>query len=162
VLALPGVARSDHIKNPAEVLPAKTIAYGELRQPGQLVKEVASLFEGSALGNVPDSLARLFEGRERPHRMEDVGAAGLLFAPEVSREVPRMRGAAVALTGMGRMGPEWVAVLLPGDSNGPPFLLRAFLATGPVRPAGQVEGVQLYQLVMSGSAIRPPGARPDF
>src|SRR5262249_14218046 len=67
------------------------------------------------------------------------------------------RGAGIALTGIGGMGPEWVAVVLPGDSNGPAFLLRAFLATGPVRPAGEVEGVRLYQLVMGGPGIRPPG-----
>src|SRR4051794_2730613 len=125
-------ARADHVKDPAEVLPAKTIIYGELRQPGQLAKEVASLFEGSALENVPDSLSRLFDDRERPRHIERLGAAGLPFAPEVIREVQRLRGAAIALTGMGRMGPEWVAIILPGDSNGPAFLLRAFLATGPV------------------------------
>src|SRR5438067_11915570 len=85
-------ARADHIKDPAEVLPAKTIAYGELRQPGQLAKEVASLFEGSALENVPDSLARLFDGHERPRHLEGPGAAGLLFAPAVIRAMQRLRG----------------------------------------------------------------------
>jgi len=79
----------------------------------------------------------------------------------VIREVQRLRGAAIALTGMGRAGPEWVAVILPGDSNGPAFLLRAFLATGPVRPAGECEGVRLYQLGMGGSAIKLPGQRPE-
>jgi hypothetical protein len=162
VLALPGAAWADHIKDPAEVLPAKTIAYAELRQPGQFAKEVASLFEGSALGNVPDSLAQLFDGHERPRHLEGVGAVGLLFSPEVIREVRRLRGAGIALTGMGRMGPEWVAIVLPGDSNGPAFLLRVFLSTGPVRPAGQFEGVRLYQLVMGGSRIRPPEPRPEF
>src|SRR5262245_50236078 len=46
------------IKDPAEVLPAKTLAYGEFRQPGQFLKEFADLFEGSVLGNLPDSLAK--------------------------------------------------------------------------------------------------------
>src|SRR4051794_11096736 len=119
----PARARADHVKDPAELLPANTIVYGELRQPGQFAREVASLFEGSALENVPDSLAKLFEGRERPRHIEGLGAAGLAFAPEVIREVKRLRGAAIALTGMGRAGPEWVAVILPGDSNGPAFLL---------------------------------------
>src|SRR5262249_29794956 len=47
VLALPGTtpARADHIKDPAEVMPAKSVVYVELHQPGQLVKEIASLFE---------------------------------------------------------------------------------------------------------------------
>src|SRR5262249_20677581 len=56
VFSLLGSARvrADHLKDPAEVLPAKTVVYGELRQPGQLVKEIGSLLEGSALENVPD------------------------------------------------------------------------------------------------------------
>jgi hypothetical protein len=163
IVSLLGPARAlaDHVKDPAEVLPAKTIVYGELRQPGQLAKEIASLFEGSVLGNVPDSLSKLFDGRERPRGMEGVGAAGLLFAPEVIREVQRVRGAAIALTGMGRMGPEWVAVVLPGDSNGPAFLLRAFLATGPVRSMGECEGVRLYQLVMGGAVFKQPRRQPE-
>jgi hypothetical protein len=168
VLALPGTtpARADHIKDPAELMPAKTVVYVELRQPGQLVKEIANLFEGTALGNVPDSLTKLFDRGDRPRGSEPLGASGLLFAPEVIREVQRIRGAGVAFTGMGKMGPEGVAVILPGDSNGPPLLMRAFLATGPVRPAGEVEGVKLYQLVAGGGArfkleeTRPP-RRPD-
>ncbi len=105
VLALPGTtpARADHIKDPAEVMPAKTVVYVELRQPGQLVKELANLFEGSALGNVPDSLTKLFDRGDRPRGSEGLSAAGLLFAPEVICEVQRIRGAAVAFTGMGKM-----------------------------------------------------------
>jgi len=158
-------ARADHLKDPAEVLPAKTIVYGELRQPGQLVKEIGSLLEGSALENVPDSLTKLFGDRERPRHTEGLGAAGLLFSPEVIRELQRMHGAAVALTGMGKAGPEWVAVVLPGESNGPAFLMRTFLATGPVRPIGECEGVRLYQISMGGSRVGPrPGLRerPDI
>ena len=41
------------IKNPADVMPAKTVVYGELRQVGQLGQEIAGLFGGSALSNVP-------------------------------------------------------------------------------------------------------------
>src|SRR5262245_27385362 len=163
VLALPGTtpARADHIKDPAELMPAKSVVYVELHQPGQLVKEIASLFEGSALGNVPDSLTKLFDRGERPRGSEPLGAAGLLFAPEVIRELQRIRGAGVAFTGMGKMGPEGVAVILPGDSNGPPFLMRAFLAAGPVRPAGEVEGVKLYQLALGGGArFKQDGPRP--
>src|SRR5436190_10624702 len=87
-------ARADHLKDPAEVLPAKTIVYGELRQPGQLVKEIGSLLEGSALENVPDSITKLIDDRKRLRDMEHLGrdtrglsAVGLFFAPEVIREL---------------------------------------------------------------------------
>jgi len=49
----PARARADHVKDPAELLPANTIVYGELRQPGRFAKEVASLFEGSPWRTFP-------------------------------------------------------------------------------------------------------------
>lgn len=159
------------IKSPADLLPADTLAYGELRQPGQLAREVASLFEGSALGNVPDSLARLTAGmKDQPmaaaqaRRMfGELGGMGLLFAPEVIREVQRLQGAAVAFTGFKNGQPEWLAVVLPGGSNAPSFAMRAFLATGNAVPAGEVEGVRLYRGRMGwggGSRLKQPGFGP--
>src|SRR5262249_43764191 len=52
--------RAQVIKSPAEVLPAGTLAYIELHQPGILAKEVARLVEGSYLSDVPYSLAPLY------------------------------------------------------------------------------------------------------
>ena len=52
-------ARSQQVKDPAEILPANVLASVGLRQPGSLAREIAALFKDSVLGNVPDSLARL-------------------------------------------------------------------------------------------------------
>ena len=166
------------VKDPAELLPANTLAYAELRQPGKLVKEFADLFEGSVLANVPDSFARLLPpGQKLPRRGHSefaaLGGFGLILSPEVIKEMQRIQGMAIALTGFKGGEPEWLAVVLPGESNAPAFVMRAVLSTAPVLPAGEVEGVKLYRVVLGGSSsirkggpgprpprVKPPTARP--
>jgi hypothetical protein len=152
------------VTDPAELLPATTLAYAEVRQPGQLVKEFASLFEGSVLADVPDSLTKLLPPGEKPPRRGwgPLGGFGLLFAPEVVKEAKRLQGAAIALTGFKEGQPEWLAVVLPGESNAPAFLMRAVLATAPVTPAGEVEGVRLYRVIIGGGTmVKPRGGPPQ-
>jgi hypothetical protein len=168
LIGWPGLAAGQTIKTPADVMPAKAIGYIELRQPGQLVKEVQSLFEGSILSN-PDALAKLQEKyklssfRRGP---EEMLAASLLLAPEIPAEIGRMQGAAVAITGIDKEDrdmPEFVAVILPGDSN----LLRLMWRAAPLaimsgyasfdgktriegtsrfESVGEVEGVRIYRM----------------
>jgi hypothetical protein len=173
--------RGQQIKDPAEVLPAGTLGYVELRQPGPLAKEVAGLFKGSVLSNVPDSLARL---RARPGANpmggpQVAGMFGLLVSPEVIAELGRMQGGAVAFTSLptDKDPPEYVVIILPGESNAPGLVMRSVLTavvSGSARtspdgkveqsqtafePVGDVEGVKLYRQVERQSA--GPGAGPD-
>ncbi|HEV3262736.1 MAG TPA: hypothetical protein VG013_38225 [Gemmataceae bacterium] len=154
------------IDDPAALVPAKTLAYAELRQPGQLAKEIASLFEGSALGNVPDSLAKFRAKYDKgpsvgPRSEAAMGVFGLMMAPEIVKEVQRLRGAAFALTGIGKQGqPQFVVMILPGESNAPGLLMRSLLTVGPTSPAGEVEGVRLYRLALYGAATMPKPSLP--
>src|SRR5204863_479530 len=59
-LGWPGLAAAQSIKTPAELMPADAATYIELRQPGQLVKELQGLLEGSVLSR-PAALAKLQE-----------------------------------------------------------------------------------------------------
>ncbi len=148
-LSLAPVRAAEPIRDPAELLPAGTLACGELRQPGTLFKEFASLLEDSALGNVPDSLARLRGKDDEPaarRAIHEVGAIGLMLSPEMVREAGRLQGAIIALTGFKKDRPEFVAIILPGESNGPGFVMRAFLTLETVRPIQEVEGVKIYQM----------------
>src|SRR5205823_11119433 len=100
------------------------LAYAELRLPGPLVKEIASLFENTPLANVPDSLLKLWGPKGPPPQTtatatRGMGAIGLLFSPEMLREAERVQGAAVALTGVKDGQPQGVLMILPGESNGP-------------------------------------------
>jgi hypothetical protein len=88
---------AQEIKDPAELMPAKTLANAEIRHAGKLVKEVGALLKDSALGNVPDSLLKFrtkFDKGPIGRRMDEVGVAGLMFAPEVIAELGRLQGAA--------------------------------------------------------------------
>lgn len=169
-LCCDGPALAQEARHPAEWVPAKSLVYAELREPGMLARELAGLFEASALGNVPDSLAKIRAEEGRPRfrgDIEEAAAAGLLWSPEVVNELGRIRGAVVAVTGMDKEEkrmPEFVVIMLPGESNAPSFLLRAFItashssygsSNGKERvesrtafePAGEVEGVRLYRQV---------------
>ncbi len=159
-------------RRPAEVMPAKVLAYVELREPGRIVKEITSLFEGSVLGNVPDSLAPLrnkYASTSRGGGPDEMAIAGMVLAPEIAAELGRIPGAAIAITGIDKETkemPEFIAVILPGDSNLAPLMMRMAItatgfgsssfgpggqkhyeARGGFEPAGEVEGVRIYRLV---------------
>ena len=167
-----GVPAPTQVKRPAELLPASTLAYAEVRQPGRLAAEFAGLFAGSVVGDFPHSLAKFLEGSKGqfPRRgFEGLGAFGLLLSPEMIKEARRLQGMAVGLTGFKDGQPEWLVVILPGQSNAPAFALRAFLATNPVKPVGTVGKVRLYRVVLGGRQMTqpkssprtlPPGAKP--
>ena len=99
-------AWAQEVKSPAELVPARALAYVELQQPGALAKEVAALLEGSYLGDLPDSLAPLMAktpaaGGRGHQGMTWIGLVpGLLTSPEVVREIGRIEGAALAITGL--------------------------------------------------------------
>src|SRR3954464_15980673 len=57
VLALAGAARAQ-VKDAAELLPAETLACVEVRHPEGLAREVATRFKGSALDDMPATLAQ--------------------------------------------------------------------------------------------------------
>lgn len=178
----PGTAQGP--KSPAELMPAKTIAYVELRQPGQLAKEVAGLLEGSYLSDIPDSLAPLKAKGPRPRRRgpDELALVGLFLSQEVIQEFGRLQGAAVAITGIDKEDPhmpEFVVVGQPGDSNLPGFMMRMFMTAyshGSVRSDGktrvesssgfervaEVEGVGLYREVSRTMEFPAnPNAKPD-
>jgi hypothetical protein len=149
-------ATAEPVKDPASLLPADTLAYAELRQPGASVKEIAGLFENTPFANVPDSLIKLWGPKGAPTRggAGRIGAVGLFLSPEMIKEAERVQGAAVAMTGIKDGQPEGVLMILPGESNGPGFLMRAFLTVEGVKQIGEVEGVKLYQHV-GFSATQP-------
>lgn len=137
------------IKSPAELIPANALVYGELRQVGPLAMEIRRLIETSALGNLPDSLLKIrarYEKTMPPWRNSDLAAVGMVFSSEVAKELQRVQGVAAALTGISPQGePEFVVVILPGQSFVPHFLTRMLLAVERFRQVETIEGVQLHR-----------------
>jgi hypothetical protein len=146
-----GLAQAQHHQEPCAYVPANVLAYVELRQPGTFAKEMASLFEGSVLSNVPESFAKLLGHREEPGfgaRHEGWATLGLFLAPELIREMERLDGLALALTGFDDKGePDFVVLVLPGTSNAPGFVMRALMMMEEVGRLDEVEGVTVYRQV---------------
>ncbi len=143
-------APAQAVKAPGSYIPARALAYAEVRQPGRLAQEIRSLFQGSVLANVPDSLARLrgTDGADRARfqEAEFIGMLGVMLSQEVAAEVGRLHGVAIALTGIDKRGnPEYLAVVQPGTSNAPAFFMRAAMVMGRTSPLKRVEGVTIYQ-----------------
>jgi hypothetical protein len=159
-LALPTWAEP---QDPAELFPADTLAYLELRQPERLAQELGVLFKGSALEDMPAFLARLRERMPEDTNtwhFSSANAFALMLSPEMLADLGKMKGAAVAITGWDKEGPQFVAVVLAGDSFWPTYTLRAYLSVGKeFRVSEEVEGIPLYQAVShaDGPTNRPPG-----
>jgi hypothetical protein len=161
-----GMVQAQQVKSPAELFSAKTLGYAEIRHPGQLAKEIRSLFQGSVLANVPESLAKLrakYDAHNSLYRLnETLGLCGLMLAPEVIAEAQRLQGAAIGLTGISQNGePEFVAVILPGRSQAPSFFLRTAVMMARMRPSATVEGVTLYRSFYWGKEGRPDKRQSD-
>src|SRR5262249_47661845 len=125
-------ARAQGPRDAAELFPAQTLAYLEFRQPDKLSRELAALFRGSALDDMPAVLAKHREKRGPGGGwfFEEMifGEFSMFVAPETIGEFGRLQGGAVGLTGFTKnMEPEIVGVLLSGTSNAPTFVMRTFL-----------------------------------
>jgi hypothetical protein len=149
VLAVVASAARAQVKEPAELLPASTLASVELRQPARVARELAALLKGSAFEDMPGAVARFRAKQANAGEMwylSDLTAFSLFLSPEMLAEGGRFRGGILGLTGIDEeKGPRYVGVLLTGDSNVPAIFYRGQMTFGNVRQAGQCEGVSIYQ-----------------
>ena len=152
-------------RDPASLLPAKTLAYLEVRHPEELCLELARLIKGSALENMPATFAR-FRSQHPTNQfwfMQEVAMFSLLLSPETLAEAGRLESAALAVTGFTKDNePEIVGFVLAGRSNAPTFFLRAYLSMDDVHIVDEVEKVPLYRgrnetsRRSAAAALRPP------
>jgi hypothetical protein len=147
VLAQPSCGQA---KDAADLFPAHTLAYLEVRQPDRLSREVATLVKGSALENLPATLAKFRANQADTGPMwhvNEVAMFGMFLSPEMISEAGRLGGAAVALTGIDKEnGPEITGVIFSGQSNLPTFVLRVFLVEDSnIHEVATCEGVTLYR-----------------
>src|SRR6266542_22341 len=94
LLVLAGPAGAQ-VKEAAELLPAGTLAYVEVRHPERLSRELAALTKGSAVSDMAAAVAkfreRLGDGR-RIWLSEDISIFGSIFGPEWLAEGGRLQG----------------------------------------------------------------------
>ncbi len=138
------------IKEAAQLAPASSLLYVEMRHPDQLSKEVAALLKGSALEDIAATMARfrtkLGENRNIWWMNEELALLGMFLSPEFVAEAGRLQGGFFAITSIGKDGPEMVGVVLNGTSNAPGFFMRTYLAVDfEIRGQEAVEGVMTYR-----------------
>ncbi len=167
MLAVGASAARAQVKEPAELLPASTLASIEVRQPARLARELAALLKGSAFEDMPGAMARFRAKQANAEQMwylSEVSSVSMFFCPEMLAEGGRMRGGTLGLTGIDKeKGPRFVGVLLTGDSNVPGIFYRGTMSFGNVRLAAQCEGVSIYRerrVNYTYTAPPGPGAAP--
>jgi hypothetical protein len=149
-VGLSATAARAEVTDVAELFPEGTLAYAEVRNPGDVAKVVAGWVRGTRF---EDGLRLVHDRRDAIKDQNGragqstVGAATLLTSPEFLREIGRFGGAAVGLTGFTEKGePQMAAAVLFGDSAAGSLLARAFLTEGrDFRRVDTVEGVPVFQ-----------------
>src|SRR5262249_60802098 len=84
-------AASAQPADPAELLPAQTLAYVEVSNPAKLSQEVAALLRGSALENMPAAMARVRakfpDNNQFPFWVgQELGMLSMFLSPEMVSE----------------------------------------------------------------------------
>lgn len=131
----------------AALMPADTVAFVEVRQPGRHLENLLSM-----LGLVGDPLSNLTSGETAARAMPIPDAPGLVLPPKVFLspaiidQAKQFRGVALAITGMEpppmglpeMAGIQGLLVLHPGDAHA----LRGLIETGAqfVAPADPISG----------------------
>jgi len=164
VLSATPLARAQ-VKDPADLLPAQTLACVEVRHPDKLARELGLLVKGSALEDMPATMAKFRAKLPKDSNFwvrEEIGMMAMFLSPEMLAEAGRFQGAVFALTGVSKdKGPQWVIIILSGESNFPGFVMRTYLTMDDqVRSAGEVEGVTVYQEHHRVWEPVPPGGAP--
>jgi len=149
-------------QSPADLFPAGTLAYAEVRGPA-LADGVTALVAGTPWA---DSLAALPDLLDAAHSTDaearETANLALMTAPEALAEVRRTRGAAVGLLGYSARGaPRYAAVVLTGESGLAALAVRRLLTADPaLRRVATLDGVAAYQNRGPTRPAAPGDAKP--
>ena len=135
--------------DPASIMPAGTLAYVEIGNPGQQIETLLNMLQGTPLE------ASLQGNGQAPAQSGAQNIGGIIEAlrnPSMISEFKKIRGLALGITGFPQDGPPpFVGILLPGQSDA----LRGLLTVGlqmVAQPKGTISHLQAYQ-IEDGPAI---------
>ena len=123
------------------------------------------LLKGSSLEDLPAAIAKFHDklgAKDHDFTAGGVAGAGIMLSPELLAEIGRVRGWAVAIPSINKKGePEFVSILLTGDSEIVPMMFRAYLLVSEgIRSVGEVDGIRIYQDKSEGKKGKPPSDLP--
>lgn len=150
----------------ADLFPAETLAYVEVREAGKLAPQLTAALAGTPLADVNKFVDDRRAAGKTTHDIigkPQLAVLGLLASPELAAEVGRLGGVAAGITGFTDNGdPEAAVAVLTGDSAAAGFAARAFLALGHVRRVAAVEGVPVYQFRIPQQTFDPNTGIPKI
>ncbi|MCF7976130.1 MAG: tetratricopeptide repeat protein [Phycisphaerae bacterium] len=131
------------IVDPASLMPANTLAYVEVGNPGEQIETLLNMLQGTPLEASLNSTSQT----QRGGGPQDIGQIlQALRNPSMISEFKKVRGLAVGITGVPQNGPPpFVAVLFPGKSDA----LRGLLTVGlqiAAQPMDPIGGLQAYRV----------------
>ena len=133
----------------ADLFPADTLAYAEVREPAKVAPQVTAALAGSRLADVMKLIDAHRDAAKTPHDLtgkQQLAVLGLVASPELAAEVGKLGGVGAGLTGFNATGePEAAVAVLTGDTAAAGLAARAFLSLASVRRVGAVDGVPVYQ-----------------
>jgi hypothetical protein len=124
----------------AQLMPANAVVYFELNQPGKHIAKVLDL-----VGLIPSAASPATESGPATPLPGGLAVPGnISISPALVRELEKVKGAAVAITGIEPNGkPSGVAVIHPGDFDLPRGLIETGLQVLP--PGEPIAGFKVYQ-----------------
>ena len=157
--------------DPATLMPAGTLLYAEVGDPGRQVQRILNMLAGTPLA---DPLAVLgaddpSDGSPRqtagPNDRSPAQIIAALLNPSMLKELQKIRGLAIGVTDVTEREPPFVAVLQPGDSDALRGVLTAALqaAGQPQDPIEQMQTVIIERQIACAFddtvliAASPPG-----
>ncbi|MFO0801072.1 MAG: hypothetical protein U0804_26705 [Gemmataceae bacterium] len=150
----------------ADLFPADTLAYVEVREAGKLAPQVTAALAGSPLADVAKFVDARRDAGKTAHDIlgkPQLAVLGLLASPELASEVGRLGGIAAGVTGFTDAGdPEAVVAVLTGDSAAAGLAARGFLALAHVRRVAAVDGVPVYQFRVPQPSFDPNTGQQKF
>ena len=162
VILRPSAAQDRPVQNPvevkdlAELFPTRTVAYVETKDIKAAVKEFRAVLKGSFIDDMPASLEKFMGDDQDFYRGYESRILALYFSAESLDEISRLKGGALALVDNPKdfhAMPNFLGVLLTGDSNLVHLSARSLLNFSRMRVVATVEGVKIY---------REPPYRNDF
>lgn len=162
-LAAAAPARAD---GPADLFPADTLAYVEVRDAAKLAPQLTAALAGSPLADVAKFVDARRDAAKTTHDIlgkPQLAVLGLLASPELASEVGRLGGVAAGVTGFTAGGdPEAAVAVLTGDSAAAGLAARGFLALAHVRRVAAVDGVPVYQFRLPQQSFDPNTGMPKI
>jgi len=142
------VLRGLYDYDPATLMPADTLLYIEIGNPGQQIETILNMLKGTPFAD-PTALMR-GPGMPQPEMPQGGMMGPAAFMNEgMMNEFKKVRGYAVGITEFSQNNPPLVMVLYPGESDALKGIITGMLGMF-AKPVDPIEGMQVIMIQHEG------------